>query len=221
MSPSIPDRRRRGPLLALATAGALCLLAATAGAAEPAEPIKVDGTDQVLNFTAGTLSLRDVVLRQGKTTLISAAETSAEGISQNSANSRWNLKGKVHVEFRGAILDADTAVAEFADGRIKSIRMVGAPTRFSHALKSDAQRNQGRATSVTYDAATSMLRFTGDVWYSDGRNEARTESATYNLDDGEMRTLNSQGGDKGRVQMTIRPDKRVPPPRTPERGTAQ
>jgi hypothetical protein len=65
-----------------------------------------------------------------------------------------------------------------------------------------------------------MLRLAGGTWYSDGRNEVNTASLIYNMNDGSF--SNATGpNESDKVRITIRPDKRVPPPRTPDRATSQ
>lgn len=208
-------------LLALALAGACTLVPAVP--ANVAEPIVVQyGRNFSLNSSAGTASMQDVELRQNPDTLIRAKQTTVRGIEQSFDNSRWDLKDEVHIEFRGAVLDADAATAVFVGGQLASIHVTGGPAHFSHQPKDSQQRNQGRANTIDYDAATSKLRFSGNTWYSFGMLEAQSGTATYtyDLDDGAL-TGESDGTDQSRTRLTIYPDKRVPAPRTPDRTDAQ
>jgi lipopolysaccharide transport protein LptA len=216
------ERRRR--LRALALLAGMALLSPS-GAAQLTAPvteanIDVEGSNPKVNLNAGTLMMRDVTLRQGPGTLIRAQETSASGLGEGYENSQWEFKGAVHIEFNGAVLDADSAVAQFVGNRIQQVRVMGSPAHFSHQLKDAAQRNQGRAQTIDYNAATGQVRLAGGAWYSDGRNEVNTATMLYNVTDGSF-TNESTAEDPGRVILTIRPGKRVPPPRTPERSTAQ
>ena len=54
----------------------------------------------------------------------------------------------------------------------------------------------------------------GDTWYSNGTYVFETAALTYNLKDG---SFSSNEGVKGVFQ----PNKRVPPPRTPDRTSSQ
>jgi lipopolysaccharide transport protein LptA len=168
----------------------------------------------------GTLHARNVILRQAPSTLISAAETSARGLAESYENSHWEFKGSVHIEYEGTILDADAATVTFADNHIRRIHVTGSPARFSHQPKKSERRNEGRAGTIDYDAAKVQVRLAGGTWYSDGRNEVRTAVLVYNTTDGSFTTQDGSG-ESDRVSMTIRPGTRVPPPRTPERETAQ
>jgi lipopolysaccharide transport protein LptA len=208
---------RRVALALLASLG--CAFAAWS-AETAGTDIEVEGSNPMVNLNAGTLMMRDVSLRQGPGTLIRAKQTSARGLTEGYENSEWEFKGEVHIEFDGAVLDADSAIARFSDNKIRQIHVVGEPARFSHQLKNSAQRNQGRAGTVDYDATTALVRFAGGTWYSDGRNEVNTSALVYNLNDGSF-SNESTATDPGRVRLTIRPGKRIAPPRTPERSTAQ
>ncbi len=163
------------------------------------------------NFKNGTMSLRNMELRQGTGTFITATEGAATGVSENKDNSIWTLKGVVHIEFDGAVLDADNAIAVFANGRLKSVDVKGSPAKFSHQLKNTERSNVGRARNIQYDAATS---FAGDTWYSDGVNEASGDTIVYDLRDGSIKS-------KDRLIFTIKPGQRVPAPRTPDRASAK
>jgi lipopolysaccharide transport protein LptA len=174
------------------------------------------------NFSAGTLESCDVTLRQGTQALIQAKNATARRLSEGYEDGEWQFSNGVHIEFDDAVLDADSATVLFAGNRIKEVHVKGAagePARFSHQLKDAPRRNQGRAATIDYDAS-GMLRLAGGTWYSDGRNEVSTASLIYNMNDGSF--SNATGPDQSdKVRITIRPDKRVPPPRTPDRATSQ
>jgi hypothetical protein len=61
-----------------------------------------------------------------------------------------------------------------------------------------------------------LLRLSGDTWYSNDSNnvEVKTPAYTYNLND-------SMVSASDQVNVNIQPNKRVPPPRTPDRATSQ
>jgi len=165
------------------------------------------------NFSAGTITLCDVTLTQGTSTRITADHAAATGLS-DSSNGEWVLAGSVHIEFDSATLDADNATITFAADRLQKVHVTGAPSHFSHQLKDAARRNQGRAAIIDYDAQSALLRLSGGTWYSDGKNVMEIASYTYNLNDSSI-----VGSDP--AQGTIDPNKRVPPPRTPDRASSQ
>jgi lipopolysaccharide transport protein LptA len=204
---------------AIALLAAMGLFAAASAAEAPQADIDVEGSNPRVNLNVGTLLMNDVTVRQGPGTLIRAKSTSARGLAEGYDNSQWEFKDDVHIEFDGAILDANSAVVQFAENRVRSIVVTGAPAHFSHQLEKSTQRNQGRAGTIEYDARTGQVRFAGGTWYSDGRNEVTTASLVYNVKDGSFFN-EGDSADSGRVRLTIRPGKRVPPPRTPDRASA-
>jgi lipopolysaccharide transport protein LptA len=223
MARSFPD---------IVLAAALLLAAGSAFAAQgklaldSRTPIEFEGGKACFkaNLGAGTLESCDVILRQGAQTVIRAKNAAARGLSSEGLeNTEWQFSNGVHIEFDDAVLDADSATVLFADNRLKEVHVKGSksePARFSHQVKDTPRRNQGRAATIDYAAADSMLRLAGGTWYTDGRNEVNTASLIYSMNDGSF--SNATGpNESDRVRITIRPDKRVPPPRTPDRATSQ
>lgn len=183
--------------------------------------IEVDGRNWKSNINQGTTQMDDVVLRQPPDTVIRAERFEGSQLAGGKDNATWNLSGKVHVEYSSMILDADTAVAALADGKIRTIEVKGAPANFSHPSKTAGQRNLGSAETIQYDATTREVRFTGRTWYSMGPYEGNAEKPlVYSLD---TSTLRNEPDNSSRVRFTFHPDQRerVPTPRTPERSTAQ
>jgi lipopolysaccharide transport protein LptA len=205
------DRSVSGVLLSVL--GSLSPVLAATPAIDPRTPITLEaGGDLQANLNTGTLEARDITLRQG-TTVITAAHGSAKNLTE-SYNGQWELTGKVHIEFNNAVLDADSATVNFASDRLQKVHVKGTPAHFSHQLKDSPQRFQGRAATIDYDAKTSTLQMAGDTWYSNGRLVFESASVAYNMNDGTFSTPD-------RSKTTIDPDKRVPPPRTPDRATSQ
>jgi lipopolysaccharide transport protein LptA len=101
----------------------------------------------------------------------------------------------------------------FVDGRMKTVQAQGAPAKFSHQLKNATRRN-GQAEKLEYDDGTCLMTLSGDVLYSSGSGELRTKEVRYNLCDGTAAFPDEASG-------TVKPDARVPAPRTPDRATAK
>jgi lipopolysaccharide transport protein LptA len=222
MARSFPDLRLAAGLLLAACAAYSAQAKLTL---DNQTPIQFEGGPACFraNFGAGTLESCDVTLRQGTQALIKSKNATARRLSDGYEDGEWQFSNGVHIEFDDAVLDADSATVLFADNRLKEVHVKGAkgePARFSHQLKDAPRRNQGRAATIDYDAAGGMLRLAGGTWYSDGRNEVNTASLIYNMNDGSF--SNATGpNESDKVRITIRPDKRVPPPRTPDRATSQ
>ncbi len=215
------DRGRRFLLLLTGSTILLHLLPVQAARA-PTDTIHISGNSQKTNVNGGTMHIDDVQLRQAPDTVINADSGDGSQLNNGADNGRWKLTGKVHIEYQSTILDADTAVVVFADGRIQSIEVHGKPARFSHPAKNDGARDQGTAEMITYDADTHRMRFTGHTWYSIGPVEGTADKPlVYDLDTTEIFTENTDNTDHSRVNMTVSPKQRVPTPRTPDRSTAE
>jgi lipopolysaccharide transport protein LptA len=223
MEPSYPERRRRGLLRAFLAAGALlCLLPAHAAGISD-EEIDVSGDGLVMNINAGTESMDNLELRQGNT-LIKAKHAEGSSLANGRRNGSWVLKGEVHIEFDGAVLDADSATVKFVDNRLKTVVVLGKPASFSHTLR-NSERGQGTAEKIDYDAGTSDVRFSGRTAFQFDTYRFKNEvEVRYNLKDGTVRTpqgSRSEGTYQPTEKQAPPADTQVPPPRTPDRTTAQ
>lgn len=219
-----PDSRQRGPLRALLAAGALLCLLPAQGAGLSDETVHVDGKGLTIDLNAGTKSMTDLKLRQGST-LIEAKQANGSDLANGHRNGTWKLSGGVHIEFDGALLDAETATVKFMDNKVKTIAVQGAPANFSHTLRNSGQRIQGRSVRIDYDTGTGEVQFNGGTAFKDGTSEFKTEAElTYNLQNGIVRTpqgSRSEGSYQPPDKRESPPDMQVPPPRTPDRATAQ
>ncbi len=157
------DKRRRGVVAVLAGLCALLSLAPGFAAKAPTAKVEVSAKGKISsNFNAGTQLLeQDVTLRQAPDTLIRANKAEGSNLAEGYDDGHWILTGKVHIEFNGAVLDADRAVVVFADGRISTIEVKGKPATFSRPAKTAGQRSQGRAENIAFDrhqAASALHR---------------------------------------------------------------
>jgi lipopolysaccharide export system protein LptA len=169
MPPSVRDSRTRAAL-ALACLATLAF-AQLAFAAMPASPLVVGWRKLNGNLNDDTQKFEGLVIRQQPGTLISSDNAIGIGISQDYDNSRWNLAGKVHIEYDGAVLDADRATVVFVNRQVKSIDVQGAPAKFSRPGKIAGQPYRGTADAIAYDGPRRQVRFTGNAWFSFGPNE--------------------------------------------------
>jgi len=207
MQLSLRDNRRAGLLTMLAGCGVLACLEPSLAARAPTADIEVQNKGRVSwNFNAGTQLLeQDVELRQAPDTLIRADKAEGSNLQEgNKDNGHWKLSGSVHIEFNGAVLDADRAMVVFADGRIHTIEVQGKPAVFSHSTGTNGQRNQGRANTITYDGTGREVRFSGHTQYLFGPYEGISDKPLlYKLDSTEI--LSEKGpNDDSRVVFTFR-----------------
>lgn len=226
--PRLPPDRRNG-WTGLRSALSFALLACL-GAAPPAPAATMfSGIGTVEyergtgNLGAGTYSLHKVVLRQDDGTRISADDVSVSGADGNLDDSHWELRGNVRVEYRGSVLDAVAAAVVFAGGRVMTVKVQGGPdepAQFEHTVKATGRRSQGRAADIAYDAASGQVEFFNGTWFSDGRAEYRDDYISYNVNTTAISNIGNPGT-RGTLRLLPKDAERVPPPREPERSTAQ
>lgn len=202
--PFSPRADRRTLLGALAGCGVLAVLVPALAARAPTANIEVRNKGKFYrNFNAGTeVWEQDVTLSQAPDTLIRADRAEGRNLADGYDDGHWTLTGKVHIEFDGAVLDADSATVEFVDGGIGSILVNGRPAVFSHPVGDTGQRNEGRSETITYDGARRQVRFVGDATYSFGPYTGTAGGPlVYNLDSTEVAT---EAGPGSRIIFTFR-----------------
>jgi lipopolysaccharide transport protein LptA len=203
----------------------LTLLAMACGAAPATLAAGLTGSLQIeeggrssLSGDGKTLTIEDVVLTHpGSDTRV----TSSLAVLVLNANGTRDLElsGTVHIEVRGAVLDAGSAMVVFRGEELVSVQVKGSPqAQFSHQPKGSSRRINGRADAIHYDAATGMVQLTGNGFYTfaDGSAEGSSGTVTYDTNTGKVET----GRFSGSLQFE-RDRERVPPPRTPDRENAQ
>jgi hypothetical protein len=175
--------------------------------------------NSVWKFTGAVhLVFDDVVLDAPVATVVFAGGRVASiEVPVPQAQVSQQTKLPIHVEFNGALLDAQTAAVAFADGRMTTVQAQGtpgSPAQFSHQLKNSAHRVHGHADRIDYDAGKSLMRISGDSWFTEGNTEFGIPALTYNLTDG---SYHGEGSSRG----TFTPDEKVPAPSTPDRARAK
>jgi lipopolysaccharide export system protein LptA len=153
-------------------------------------------------------------LRDARGTRVTA--NTARGIERPGGLLEVDFTGKVHVEFRGAVLDADTATMVLRDEALVSVDVKGSQATFSHQPEKSKRRIDGKADAINYVAASGDMRFSGGTFWTNGSYTMNTPQLSYNLNSGDVSAPRSIG--------TVRPkgdSERVPAPRPPERSTAQ
>jgi lipopolysaccharide transport protein LptA len=120
----------------------------------------------------------------------------------------------VHVVFKSSVLDVDNARVTLVNDRIRTILALGTPSRFSYVHKKPAQQVSGRASKIEYDGEKDSIRFSGDTWFTDGKNESTASSLTYNFTSDLAEALH--------VKLLLRPpEDRLPQILPPDRATAR
>jgi lipopolysaccharide transport protein LptA len=167
-----------------------------------------------LDMRADMLDLAgNVRVLQGPLSIESGTAT-ATAQGRRSGESQWTFQNAVRINTAEAALQADTARAAVVDGRIASARIEGKPAQFEQRAKADRQM-RGRAGVIEYDFAAGVIKLTGDVWFSNGKDEFRGDVVVYNVRD-ERVQINPGGREPGRVRGTIRPERDTTSAPTPE-----
>ena len=128
----------------------------------------------------------------------------ATASSLQSPNSRWTFERSVHIQTEDADLKSNSASAAFANGALSTAKVLGTPALFEQ--RRNDKQVRGRASVIEYDLTSGTVKLTGQVWFSYGDNEFRTETVLYNLREERVEAVNPNGG---RVNITIRPQKRA------------
>ena len=123
-----------------------------------------------------------------------------------SGNSRWTFERAVHIQTEDADLKSNSASAAFSNGALSTARVQGTPALFEQRRTTD-KTIRGRAGVIEYDLVTGIVKLTGQVWFSYGDNEFRGDTVVYNLRE-ERVVVNPTGEKRGRVNITIRPQRR-------------
>ncbi|MFK8030243.1 MAG: LptA/OstA family protein [Gammaproteobacteria bacterium] len=138
----------------------------------------------------------------------------------------------------GTRVVAEKADLVFSSNAIAKVELTGTPIEMSRAATEDSKRTEGRANSITYDAATNNLSLSGDAELGEGPNRITGNQITYNLQNRQVLAAANEQGD-GKVYITINPtaddqtgqsateaddadeNRQVPETNTPERDEDQ
>lgn len=178
-----------------------------------------EGINLVINTRDDSWSMDEVLISHGQDTRITADRLN--GTERAGDVSELDLTGDVHIEFRGATLNARSAEVIFRGGELVSVQVEGSQAEFSHLLAGYARRIDGRANAIRFETASGKVRFSGNTSYTDGRHTLNSEAITYDINDG---TVSDDGdpGTRGRAIIRLGGSgERVSPPREPDRSTAQ
>jgi lipopolysaccharide transport protein LptA len=193
--------RNNGPRAA--TALLLAALGTTAGAADlvrPGDKFTWDADVVTSDFRTDTLEISgNVIVTQGPTSIQAGA---AKANDVRSENSRWSFQQSVHIVTSEAELQSESASAAIVGGQLARARAEGAPAQFEQRGAREDGQVQGRAGVIDYDFVAGIVKLTGNVWFSNGKDEFRGDVVIYNVRD---ERLQINPGGQGRVRGIIRP----------------
>lgn len=210
-----------------AVAALLALTARGLVAAEFTGVVEIrDYSNLEYNFRDNTMSLRHPLITHGADTRVLAGLAVRRELPGNQV--RFDLSDGVHIEFRGATLDADAAVMQFRGDRLLTVEVTGSRAKFSHQPKGRSRRIDGEADVISFDTATGVVKLSGSPFLTDGRADLREIELNYDINRGVVtddRSPETRGQGVIRFERRADPEEaaeeRVPPPRTPERNTAR
>jgi len=193
MAVSLPDPRA---LLTLAVLVPLAALAASPRSAPkgPASDrtLVIDARSWVVDTNTNNVVMSDVSITQAGLK-IQAREAEGSGPELSFENSRWEFRGNVRLQFEGGNLEADKATVSIDDNRIARAEATGNPAQFEQKLPNLPRPAQGRAANIDFDVGQGRVTLNRNIWFTDGRNEWRSDVAplVYSVRD---RRLQSGGG---------------------------
>jgi lipopolysaccharide transport protein LptA len=190
---------------ALAALALLGLLGPAAGAqpVRGAEKIVLSAVPLVVDYRKNTARFRDVVITQGDVR-IEAAEANVVG-GLDFENGEWTVSGNVRIHAEGGNLKSDKAVVQFRDNLISRATITGTPAEFEQPRK-DGSTMRGRASTISYEPASGVVKLRENAWLSSGCNELKSEQLVYNIKtqrfEGQPQAVKGAGG---RITFTIQP----------------
>jgi lipopolysaccharide transport protein LptA len=129
-----------------------------------------DNAGEELQFTSGPLELDRQTnmmraeaprLTQGNLTVV-ADNALATGFEFDEAG-EFRLTGNVRIEVDSAVMEADSAVFTFADGRLSRGELEGVPVTFNDFDGEEQRSIIGTAGKMSYDYEKRILRMTGEA----------------------------------------------------------
>lgn len=148
--------------LSLARYCALALaVTSAAGAQDDAEELEFTSGPLVLDRQSNMMRAQAPRITQGNL-MIAADDALATAFEFDEAG-ELRLTGNVRMQIDTAVMQADSAVFTFAQGRLSRGELEGAPVSFSDVDKASQSQVTGTAGKMSYDYAARTLRMTGEA----------------------------------------------------------
>ena len=168
------------------------------------EPISLEAESSEFDGSSGLLVFRGIRIAQG---LFSITAETGNASELDFSASTWSFSGQVNIAGEGASIQADTAVLEFQDHRLRRTRADGSPATFERQQTDDFRAISGDARTIEYDHVEQTLILSGNARLLDGTNEVSGSRLIYRVAEGRVMAGSGEGGEQ-RVRITITP----PPP---------
>jgi lipopolysaccharide transport protein LptA len=204
--------------MAASTPRSLCAWAlawvALALPASPAWPkpveqqtILLDAQSIEMDFKNNNLLYRKVRISQGSMA-VTADQAQTTGLDFD--DSHWVFRGNVKITMAQGQLTSDEAEITFAKKLLSKAVVNGKPAAFEQRIEKTGKLAQGRAETIDYDVAKSVVHLSKNAWLSDGEREIRGESLKYNVLAQSVMAESSEQGSQ-RVHIIITPPAKSKP----------
>jgi lipopolysaccharide transport protein LptA len=187
----------------------VCAFAADAQSNNDNEELEFSSGRVVLDGQTNMLRAQSPRITQGDL-MIAADDALATGFEFADAG-EFRLTGNVRVEIDSAIMEADSAVFTFADGRLSRGELDGSPVSFSDVDEATQRRVTGHAGKISYDNVARTLRMLGDASVQLDNREVLGCDLIYDF--GAERVTSGSADCEGGFRVRVRRD-------TEERATA-
>lgn len=165
------------------------------------EPIELDADSSEFDRDGGTLSFRNVHIRQGTITI---AASSARADDLDFQDSLWEFSGNVRIDGEASRIRSDTALLKFRDHQMVRASVEGAPATFERDKTEEHRAISGGANLIEYDFVAGRLTLTGNARIVDGTNEVLGARLLYELESERLIAGSDDSGDN-RVRITVTP----------------
>src|ERR1700733_738828 len=186
---------------------ALVLPVSAVFAAKVEQTISLDAQSFEMDLKTNNLIYRKVRIAQGN---MSVTADQAQGSGLNFDNSRWVFRGSVRITMDQGQLTSDEAEITFAKKLLSKALVNGKPAAFEQRIAKTGKLAQGRAETIDYDVAKSVVHLSKNAWLSDGEREIRGESLKYNVLAQSVMAESSEQGSQ-RVHIIITPPAKSKP----------
>jgi len=192
----------------------VCAFAADAQSNNDNEELEFSSGRVVLDGQTNMLRAQSPRITQGDL-MIAADDALATGFEFADAG-EFRLTGNVRVEIDSAIMEADSAVFTFADGRLSRGELDGSPVSFSDVDEGTQRRVTGHAGKISYDNVARTLRMLGDASIQLDNREVLGCDLIYDF--GAERVTSGSADCEGGFRVRVRRDseERATPPAPPQ-----
>lgn len=131
-------------------------------------------------------------------------DVSADRSEYNQKTGKQVLSGNVEIRQGSMLIKADSIDVVLADNKLSKIEGQGSPIAFQQ-LNEEGELVTGSCDSISYDAVNGILTMTGNAQLKQPKQQLKSDSIVFNSIN---QSVIAQGGESGRVSITIQPPDR-------------